>query len=585
MHVTGTIHVHLEKEIFPSERKRIHPFWPGVDLRIVTQRESAFSLCLPETFASLSSISLSLPFDFSFYSLVIFPVATNRLLLRHRQSTSGLHFNSTTATATSATRTAPLQVAPHRHHPTSTATTTTKCDQQPNPLPLQSATKPSTSPPHRPYHSHPFAVIMNIFAAQVRQVLVKNKSYLVNPDEMNSGRYFQWPPHDYHRLDRFSALYFSPEKEFNYSFKTMEQAIQYAKRLANHIGFQLRIKTTGINARDGLVYKYVCCQRQGLAEHGWKPKHGHRQRQRDSVRCDCKWNCKLIGVRIEHSVEATVDGIGPRSPRDHDPDLMWVWKSADLDKDFDHNHVMDLDFKVISGTNVVVGFAGDANVSVPVYITPSPSTRTNTNSTQQSDPQAPIAPVEDGDASAALLSLGAPSSSNILQSRSIGGTALTATQSPPPNQPLQHLQQRPSLQQSRPAYSFPSAPSSRASTFGAPYPVSSSSSSSSSQQALSSTMTRGLPPHGGSSFVPIRTVAPGEILPLVRMGQPSPSQPPPVDATPIQLAPLHWTPESSSSSPSPAKLHALEPVIRMDTRMEQSKPSYNWTYEGKRRKK
>jgi hypothetical protein len=72
-----------------------------------------------------------------------------------------------------------------------------------------------------------------------------------------------------------------------------------------------------------------------------------RLRQRDSVRCDCKWNCKLLGVKINHEPVRTTDP-QPPTPRDSDSDLLWIWKKADDDKEYEHNHVMDLSFKVSS---------------------------------------------------------------------------------------------------------------------------------------------------------------------------------------------------------------------------------------------
>jgi len=78
-------------------------------------------------------------------------------------------------------------------------------------------------------------------------------------------------------------------------FKTFEEAYAYGKHLGLQCGFHLRTKTTTVNQKEDVVTKFICCQRQGLAEHGWKPKNGIRQRHRMSVRCDCKWGCRLVG--------------------------------------------------------------------------------------------------------------------------------------------------------------------------------------------------------------------------------------------------------------------------------------------------
>lgn len=71
----------------------------------------------------------------------------------------------------------------------------------------------------------------------------------------------------------------------------------------------------------------MCCQRQGLAEHGWKPKDGVRKRHRTSVRCDCKWGCRLIGRRSQ-------------LPHTDIESFVWVW---DVPNQFhEHNHGPDL---------------------------------------------------------------------------------------------------------------------------------------------------------------------------------------------------------------------------------------------------
>ena len=162
------------------------------------------------------------------------------------------------------------------------------------------------------------------------------------------SRYFV-PPPPLASIQNFSDLYFESNRAANPCFTSFEQAIHYGKNLANIMGFQLRIKTTGVNSREGIVYKYVCCQRQGLAEHGWKPKDGVRLRQRDSVRCDCKWNCKLLGIKVDHEPISNTEP-APPTPRDTDGDLLWIWRQSDDDKEYEHNHIMDLSFKVYSGT-------------------------------------------------------------------------------------------------------------------------------------------------------------------------------------------------------------------------------------------
>ena len=140
--------------------------------------------------------------------------------------------------------------------------------------------------------------------------------------------------------DAFDNLYRSrwpASKPSQFVFSSFRLALQFGKRLAAaRFGFQIRVKTTGVNKREGIVYKYICCRRQGLAEHGWKPKDGTKQRKRHSVRCNCAWSAKLIGMKV---YLPRTQGSWP-SLTDTDPDMVWWWDESGHNE---HNHELDYD--------------------------------------------------------------------------------------------------------------------------------------------------------------------------------------------------------------------------------------------------
>ena len=188
---------------------------------------------------------------------------------------------------------------------------------------------------------------------------------------------------DLSALTEFPDLYFC-RNDRAHSFTAFDTAYRFGKRVAKRFGFALRIKTTGLNKKDGIIYKYVCCQRQGqpdsvaasskcrpmevavateavaqVTEAGQQPQPPPppllRRRKRDSVRCDCRWGCKLIGVKTSAPsslpmMPSTASGgrggdagggdaaVAFRYPvlRDTDTDLIWFWDRPE--REYAHNH-------------------------------------------------------------------------------------------------------------------------------------------------------------------------------------------------------------------------------------------------------
>ena len=149
------------------------------------------------------------------------------------------------------------------------------------------------------------------------------------------------PRVDVYKLDLkdfpdFERVYASCNAD-TFTFATFDTAYLFGKRLATENGFQIRIKTTGFNRKEGIIYKYICCQKQGRPEHGWKPKDGAaRKRKRDSVRCDCKWTCKLMGIKTSARPASAAEFT---ELHERDTDLLWYYDRAD--KGHAHNHTME----------------------------------------------------------------------------------------------------------------------------------------------------------------------------------------------------------------------------------------------------
>ena len=122
------------------------------------------------------------------------------------------------------------------------------------------------------------------------------------------------------RPQHFADLYLSLNPNAP-TFASFKQAYNFGKTLAPQFGFHLRIKTTNLNTKDGVLYKYVCCQRQGLSiekspsstdepvsPNGSPIVSGladedrpKRRLSKATSRCDCRWSCRIIGMKMSDS--------------------------------------------------------------------------------------------------------------------------------------------------------------------------------------------------------------------------------------------------------------------------------------------
>ena len=181
-------------------------------------------------------------------------------------------------------------------------------------------------------HSLPLLFLQNflqILIVVIAQMFIPDTSKVLAPDV------------DVHKLDlseypQFDGIYASGNRK-THNFSTFDTAYSLGKRLAIERGFQIRINKTGFNRKEGIIYKYICCQKEGRSEASMKTKDGAaRKRKRDSVRCDCKWTCKLVGLKT------TTKAIGQLEFSDvteEDQDLLWYWDGPE--KAHAHNHAMD----------------------------------------------------------------------------------------------------------------------------------------------------------------------------------------------------------------------------------------------------
>lgn len=97
---------------------------------------------------------------------------------------------------------------------------------------------------------------MSQFVTIVRRRIAENQPGQTDPLDPATGPFFRDPP-EIAELERFDQLYYEPNEPQNYVFTNYRTAITYSKQLANRLGFELRIKTTGVNMREGTVCK-VC---------------------------------------------------------------------------------------------------------------------------------------------------------------------------------------------------------------------------------------------------------------------------------------------------------------------------------------
>jgi len=134
------------------------------------------------------------------------------------------------------------------------------------------------------------------------------------------------------------------------SFTQYETALQYGKRVARKFGYDLRIKTTGYNHKEGVVYKYIVCRSEGLPSKRFKAtsasplmqQNSHansvpRPERRCSKRTNCKWNSRLTGIRRD---PLDADAENNNQLIHHSSDgLVWFWNRPD--REYPHNHAPD----------------------------------------------------------------------------------------------------------------------------------------------------------------------------------------------------------------------------------------------------
>jgi hypothetical protein len=150
-----------------------------------------------------------------------------------------------------------------------------------------------------------------------------------------------------------------------YCFSSFEGAFRFGKRVVERLGFCIRIKTTGMNQNDGIIYKYVCCQRQGLPEN---------TRRRRSVRCLCQWGCKIFGQVVERTKsskahpceeharffhagsskkyqlqEKPTNGGRARKTCFKSTSMVWTWDTSDVC--MEHNHKLSTESESLSGAS------------------------------------------------------------------------------------------------------------------------------------------------------------------------------------------------------------------------------------------
>lgn len=150
------------------------------------------------------------------------------------------------------------------------------------------------------------------------------------------------------KAEKFSDLYVSLNSDAP-TFSSFKQAYNYGKIMAPKFGFYLRIKTTNTNLREGVLYKYMCCQRQGAAQDPFaasgfnllyqtsRDVHDYQRRaiKTATMRCDCRWGCRIIGVKM---TEPT-NGHNYKGITDRDSDMVWYWDRSD--REVPHNHSLD----------------------------------------------------------------------------------------------------------------------------------------------------------------------------------------------------------------------------------------------------
>ena len=120
---------------------------------------------------------------------------------------------------------------------------------------------------------------------------------------------------DVESIKDFEELFCSDSVE--YQFSSFEEAIDFGRRVANRLGFDFRVKSTVYSEKDGVIHKYMCCNRQGFSS-------SSESSRSKSIRCGCRWNAKLLGIAKGEAVPRPRSGGAKK--KDEAP-VVWIWDS------------------------------------------------------------------------------------------------------------------------------------------------------------------------------------------------------------------------------------------------------------------
>lgn len=149
-------------------------------------------------------------------------------------------------------------------------------------------------------------------------------------------------------LNEFESIYIHESVRHRDArvFFYFHDAYAYGKTIAQLLGFDVRIKTSSLNSKHGLVHKYCCCVREGAPLSHTVPE-SERVRNRESVRCGCPWMTKLVGVRLSQDEflrylaaagSNLAEELKQRQQRHPWDGCVWFWDRAV--RSFPHNHDM-----------------------------------------------------------------------------------------------------------------------------------------------------------------------------------------------------------------------------------------------------
>lgn len=178
--------------------------------------------------------------------------------------------------------------------------------------------------------------------------------------------YQQFPVLMNQNIGEFSDIFLATESESFYVFSDFNIAFDYGKRVARHLGFEIRIKTSSNNNRQSIIYKYVACTREGDSQASGSKIRSDSDKASSSrsIRCGCPWICKLIGIGVEtrdgkivleckdaSSGKASNQPRIDRSSQYHT--TLWYWNYASQNRVLLHNH--DVGISAMSIPSSMVG--------------------------------------------------------------------------------------------------------------------------------------------------------------------------------------------------------------------------------------